>query len=141
MVAFGSGRGNFRLREFRRGNQALGLSAEVHHHALFRVGDHLHFNNFVLRGRCFLRLAVLVDQLAHLLRAGGLFGGSGGFGIGGRGLRVRFRVRVGLFGLHGLRGRGVQREPQRLRVFPGLLGSFAFLGWCGCCGRYGVIVV
>src|SRR5208282_4204734 len=55
---------NLRLRELHRRNQALGLSADVHHHALFRVRHYLHFNNFVLR-RGFLRLAVLLDQLAR----------------------------------------------------------------------------
>ena len=50
IVAFGSGRGISVSANSARGNQALGLPAEVHDHAVFGVGDHLHFNNFVLRG-------------------------------------------------------------------------------------------
>src|SRR5467141_653901 len=30
---------DFRVREFRRGNQAFRLSPQVHHHAMFRIGD------------------------------------------------------------------------------------------------------
>ena len=56
---------NVRLREFRRGDQPFGLAAEVHDHAVFRVGDHLYFDNFVLRSS-FVLLVVLLHQLAHL---------------------------------------------------------------------------
>src|SRR5579859_815529 len=79
----GLGTGNIGFGEFRRGDQAFGFSAEVHDHAVFRIGDHPYFDNFVLRGS-FVLLVVLLHQLAHLFGAGGFFGSSGGFGIGWR---------------------------------------------------------
>src|SRR4029077_7216541 len=62
----GLGARNVRLGEFRRGDQAFGFSAEVNNHAVFRIGDNLDFDNFVLRGS-FVLLVVLLHQLAHLL--------------------------------------------------------------------------
>ena len=79
----GLGARNVRLGEFRCGDQSFGLSAEVDYHAVFRIGDDLYFDNFVLRSS-FVLLVVLLHQLAHLFGAGRFFGGSGGFGIGGR---------------------------------------------------------
>src|SRR6266446_315604 len=79
----------FRTRDIRfgklhRGDQAFRFLPEVNDHALFGVGHHLHFNNVILRCR-FLRLAVLLHQLAHLFGAGGLFGCCGSLGIDGSG--------------------------------------------------------
>src|SRR5579859_6162446 len=79
----GFGTGNIGFGEFRRGDQSFGFSAEVHDHAVFRVGDDFYFDNFVLRGS-FVLLVVLLHQLAHLFGAGGFFGGGRGFGIGWR---------------------------------------------------------
>src|ERR1700676_1641004 len=61
----GLGARNVRLGKFGRGDQAFGFAAEVHDHAVFRVGDDLYFDNFVLRGS-FVLLVVLLHQLAHL---------------------------------------------------------------------------
>ena len=61
----GLGAWNVRFGEFRGGNQPLGLSAQVNDYAVFRIGDNLYFNNFVLRGS-FVLLVILLHQLAHL---------------------------------------------------------------------------
>ena len=61
----GLGARNVRFGKFRRGDQTFSLSAKVHDHAVFRVGDYLYFDNFVLRGS-FVLLVVLLHQLAHL---------------------------------------------------------------------------
>ncbi len=79
----GLGARNVGLREFRRGDQAFGFSAEIHDNAVLRVGDYLYFDNFVLRGS-FVLLVVLLHQLAHLFGAGCFFGGGCGFGISWR---------------------------------------------------------
>ena len=77
---------NFRLREFRRRDQAFRLSAQVHDHAVFRIGDNPDLDHLARRSR-FLFLVVLLHQLAHLFRTGSLLGCSRSFGIG----RVRLR--------------------------------------------------
>ena len=79
----GLGARNVRFGEFRGGDQAFGFSTEVDDDTVFRIGDNLYFDNFVLRGS-FVLLVVLLHQLAHLFGAGSFFGGSRGFGIGGR---------------------------------------------------------
>ena len=148
MVAFGSGRGTSVSV-----NSAAGISPSVFpprstHHAVFGVRDYLDFDDLVLR-RGFLRFAILVDELAHLLRASGFFCGSRGFRVRCRRLRMSFRRFVSLFGLH--------RRPRR--AFPRHTGSpaafWCFRGclflrpgrglclWCGggCCRRYGVFIL
>ena len=101
---------DLRVGKFRGWDQALGLHAEVHDHAVFRVSDNLDRQNFVL---CvsFLLLIVLRHELAHLFRAGGLFGsgdgfrirrgrGCGGLGWSRSGCRFGFGMSGGNFGLH-----------------------------------------
>ncbi len=71
---------NIGFGELHGRNEALHLLAEVDDHSLLGVGDNFYFNNLVLSG-AFLGLAVLLDELAHLLGAGGFFSGRSSFGV------------------------------------------------------------
>src|SRR5260370_605977 len=113
----------FRVRKFRRGNQPFRLSAQVHHHAMFREGDNLDLNHFV-RGSRFLLLVVLLQQLAHLFRAGRFFIGGGRFGI--RCMRLPASLSCGVSS-RGIRGRARLLGRSRRRRFrhgARCLGSF-----------------
>src|SRR6266849_3708021 len=104
---------NFRVREFRRRYQAFRLSAQVHHHAMFRVGDNLDLDHLVRRSR-FLLLVVLLQQLAHLFRAGCFFIGGSRFGVRCVRLAVCFGSGVSSRGIGrrtGLLGRRGRRRP------------------------------
>src|SRR5262249_1530714 len=70
----GIGTRNFRVREFRSGDEAFGLLAEVYNDAVLGVCDNFYFQNFVLRVSGFLLFIVLRHELAHLFGAGGFFG-------------------------------------------------------------------
>src|SRR5215472_16834870 len=132
---------DFRFREFGRGNQAFGLAAEVYDYALLGVGDHLDFNNLVLC-RGFLRFAILVDELAHLLGARGFFGGSLGFGVGRSRFHLGLRSFMSRIGLHRFCRRSSWFRVRFGRlVFLRFIGCFGFLGGCSGCGRYGVFRV
>src|SRR2546421_1950001 len=91
----------FRVREFRRRNQPFRLSAQIHHHAMFRVRNNLDLDDLVRRGR-FLLFVVLLQQLAHLFRAGRFFIGGSRFGVRCVRVPVFFRCSMGRRGL----GRG-----------------------------------
>ena len=75
-------------------------------------------------------LVVLLEQLAHLFRAGSFFGGSGGFGVG-RGLRgLGFSLRMH-FG--GFRRSGGKCRRFRYGNFLERLRTFRALLLCGVC--------
>ena len=101
---------DFRVREFRRRDQAFRLSAQVHHHAVFRVRDNLDLDHLVRRSR-FLLFVVLLQQLAHLVRAGRFFIGGSRFGV----RCVRLPVCFG----RGMRGCGIGRRARPFGRRPG----------------------
>jgi len=106
---------DFRVREFRRGNQAFRFSAQVNHHAMFRVRDNLDFDYFVRCSR-FLLFVVLLQQFAHFFRAGGFFIGVGRFGI--RRMRLMVCLSRGMSG-RGIGGRGCPLRRSRCGRFRG----------------------
>src|SRR5262249_50797814 len=76
----GFGARNVGFGELDSRDQPLGLATDVDDDTVFGVCDDLYFDDFVICG-ALDRLTVLIDQLRHFLGAGGLFGGSSGFGI------------------------------------------------------------
>src|SRR2546426_1126643 len=144
---------NLRIREFRRGHQPFGLSAKIHDDAVLRVRHNLDLDHLARRSR-FLLLVVLLQQLAHLFRAGSFLGRSRGFRV----RRVRFRGRLRLFrsgcrrsflrGIHGLgrfaggaSNRFSRAFHRRVRFWVRAVRSrFGFRCWSGG-SRIGQVVV
>ena len=142
---------NFRLGEFCRGNQPFRFAAEIDHHAVLGVGNHLDLEHLV-RSRRFLLLVELLHQLAHLFGAGSLFLGRGGFfgtpsfrggKLAGRFGSIRCRrclLRQRYFGRHCRRGSQIRGRPVcRFSLFGYRRSSFLrcagfAVARCGCGG-------